>query len=203
MDSPQYRDAFSYCAIKHLRMWEQNEKALHELLSSSPDEQGIEKALAYFKVSRTFPGLKKDAKSKFVLESLKQVRAESMLPEAKRVGNLVQLLEIHFGQENLSAASKLLWLTERSPFIIYDNRACVALKKYSPFKANDYATYCEVWREQFVKNKFALQAASSRLMQTGDPFKATCGQNEPVSFVALDWFTERVFDIYLWERGGQ
>jgi hypothetical protein len=183
-------------------MWEQSEKELHERLSSTPNAQDVEKALAYFKVSRNFHGLTKNGKSELVLESLKTVREETLSSEATRVGKLVELLKSHFGQENLSAASKLLWLTERNPFIIYDNRARVALQKNSRFKSKNYAEYCEVWREQFVKNELAIQAASSRLLQSGNPFKAECDRGVPVKFVTEHWFAERVFDIYLWEHGG-
>jgi hypothetical protein len=57
------------------------------------------------------------------VQSLLEVRADQALSSPnEKVKQLVKTLETRFKQNNLSAASKLLWLSYRHPYIVYDNR---------------------------------------------------------------------------------
>ena len=110
---------------------------------------------------------------------------------------------IEFEQNNLSAATKLLWLRHRRPFLIYDARAVSALKgMHYKFNLRSYNEYAEAWLTAY--KEFRGQVADAvALLPTLQPF-VSAWHSTPESIERLvqkPWFRERVFDIYLWERG--
>ena len=120
---------FEFCAFRFLIQWQEDEQKLHAAISSStPAATDIRGALSYFQVARNFRDLDQPEKTAFVLNSLLEVRADQTLqtPGAK-VARLTQRLQEEFDQDNLLAASKLLWLSYREPYIVYDGRAVTAL----------------------------------------------------------------------------
>lgn len=93
-----------------------------------------------------------------------------------------------------------MWLKLRSPILIYDSRARAALEG----KSRTLEEYYEQWKAEFAKKKLGIQAACAALIGmeqfTINPNKA---KELNVSLLAGEsWFHERVFDIYLWEKGG-
>ena len=82
------------------------------------------------------------------------------------------------GVQALSLSSKVLWFVYRSPVIIYDKLARVALE--SP--TGDYRSYERSWNARFDRMEQEIAVASA-----------------PHS--SERWFHERVFDIYLWHIG--
>jgi hypothetical protein len=124
------RPSFEFCAFRFLTQWQEDELRLHRALSAAPNEEGIREALAYFQVARNFKGLGKDENASFILNSLIKVCTNQELSSPdQKVDTLVQKLKARFNQSNVSAASKLLWLSLREPFIIYDTRAVMALTR--------------------------------------------------------------------------
>jgi hypothetical protein len=109
-----------------------------------------------------------------------------------------------FNRFNLVAASKLLWLSCRDPFIICDKRAVRALKRNlrHNFRAQSYPEYCCAWREEYSKREVAIGTAISRLAAVGQfiPEWKELGDDLP-SLSNEPWFRERVFDHYLWGLG--
>jgi hypothetical protein len=198
--------SFEFCAFRFLAQWEENEYALYNAIRSTPTEKDIRKALSYFQVARNFEGLKEAANAAFVVQSLLEVRADQALSSPpEKVHQLVKTLETRFKQNNLSAASKLLWLSYRHPYIVYDNRAITALRDEfgHRFEERDYSAYSKVWREEYVIFEASIQSAVEQLPK-GRMFMRACplSDQELVRRAKETWFLERVFDIFLWEIGG-
>ncbi|PKO37723.1 MAG: hypothetical protein CVU33_11640 [Betaproteobacteria bacterium HGW-Betaproteobacteria-6] len=203
-----YRVEFplEYCALRFLLQWLRSEEALYQAISSAPSDKDIRSALAYFQVSRNFKGLSKEpGKVAFIRKALISVRSKKALSPEKKVEKLTQCLESEFKQFNLSAASKLLWLSFREPFVIYDNRAVEALSKKlrREFSRRDYAEYSAAWRSEYAAVESEIEYAASQLPK-GRIFMPSCRltDRELLQLAKMPWFKERVFDIYLWEVGG-
>lgn len=134
---------------------------------------------------------------------MNEVRRDQTLstPEDK-VERLASSLQKTFNQFNLSAASKLLWLSHREPFIVYDTRAVKALTRHFGQRFSSYREYSIVWREEYAKTKDSIQAAVEQLPK-GRMFMRSCppSDQELVSMAREAWFMERVFDVFLWEVG--
>jgi len=196
---------FEFCAFRFLEQWQDEEYALFNAISSTPTDKDIRKALSYFQVSRTFEGLKEPAKVALILKSLVQVRTDQSLAASEdKVNKLTELLLPEFNQNNLSAASKLLWLSYRDPYVIYDSRAVRALTRdfgYR-FQDRDYAAYSRSWRQEYAIRQTSIEAAvkelpKGRIFMRSYPFS----DDALLAMAKEPWFLERVFDIFLWEVG--
>ena len=121
------------------------------------------------------------------------------------MNKLAEIFEKRFNQYNLSAASKLLWLSYSEPYVVYDNRAVTALRDEfgHRFEERDYSAYSKVWREEYVIFEGSIQSAVEQL-PTGGMFMRACpfSDQELIRGAKETWFLERVFDIFLWEIGG-
>jgi hypothetical protein len=198
---------FEYCATRFLLQWQRHELMLYEAFSSNPTKESISKALAYFRVSRNFPDLKKTPnkliKIKNALMDVKH--GEKHQTSCEKVIELSRKFEEEFNQFNLSAATKLLWLSYRSPYIVYDKRAVKALKqKYGhKFDVRDYDEYSSLWRAEYNKVEPKLKIAIKNL-PNGRPYmpNTSLTDTELTELANQSWFKERVFDIFLWEVGG-
>ncbi|NMG05092.1 hypothetical protein [Azoarcus taiwanensis] len=198
-----------YCAARFLRQWEQREEALHASISGAAPSDSIVEALRYFQVARNFRGLaenKDQSVSSDIRSALITTRSDKSLasPIAK-VEALAQSLELKFGQYNLSAATKLLWLSCRAPIIVYDKRAVRALSKHAHHMAiaGRYAAFTTAWRSEYEALASSIQVAVENLSR-GRLFmpKTSYTDTQLVALSKQAWFTERVFDIFLWEVGG-
>jgi hypothetical protein len=195
--------SFEFCAFSFLRQWQENECALHSAISSAPSEDNVRKALGYFRVARTFKDLV--ANLTVILHSLNGVRRDQTLSTPhEKVDRLAECLSRTFNKVNISAASKLLWLSYRDPFVIYDNRAVNALKGRFDRRFSNYEEYSKVWREEYRRYDDKIQSAVEKLPK-GRMFMRSCtlSDEELMRMVKEAWFTERVFDIFLWEIGGR
>lgn len=196
---------FEFCALRFLLQWEQREKKLHALMKDNPSRDDIRKSLRYFQVARNFKELKSDNKVDYILNAIHNVsRKQSLSPEAK-VTELAKQFKSEFQTFNLSAASKLLWLRYKSPFIVYDSRAVKALKRLGcHFDERNYSKYCDQWKTQYEKHKSEVKTATARLVEIRS-FFPVWHQSEGVLVLLISkpWFLERVFDVYLWEKGGE
>ena len=198
--------SFAFCAFSFLAQWQESECALHKALSSShPTEDDILKALSYFQVSRTFKGLREPGNTKIVLDAFIHIRDDrTLLTPEEKVDRLASSFQRTFKQFNLSAATKLLWLSNRKSFIIYDARAVRALTHHFPHRGcdNSYTEYSNAWRKEFEKVQDEIQPAVE-ILPTGRVFMRSCppDMQELVRMANETWFTERVFDIFLWEVG--
>jgi hypothetical protein len=203
MDTPEM--PFEYCALRFLLQWEQRERALHEQIAGNPTLPQLRAALRYFQVARTFAGLGADEAAQAVADALRQVDDESQLSPQGKVTALASRFRERFNQFNLSAASKLFWLRHKLPYIIYDSRAVNALRDFGcNFENANYAQYCDSWRNEYRQREEAIENAASRLHEVRSFLPPWHGTDAEFQALASEpWFLERVFDIYLWEMGGE
>ncbi len=191
---------YEFCAHKFLDLW-RDEKPLHDGMQGTPSANQITRALKHFKVARTFKGLS-DAVAEQISEYLVEA-ANSEGTYSNRVTSLAQRFKDRFDQFNLSAASKLLWLRDRSPYLIYDARAVNALRRLGNKRFDSYISYCEAWQREYGKRSAAISAAARGLVDLPREYTAAflLTDSQLSELVYKPWFCERVFDIYLWEFG--
>lgn len=196
---------FEFCALRYFLQWQRKEEALHtHLRSPKPELPYLRKALRYFQVARNFKGLKHDHRAALVRDALLEVRARKDLSPEQQVSLLASAFRDADFQHNLSAASKLLWLSSRKP-IIYDSRAFTALEEEYGHKGDkkDYEAYCASWKRAYKQNKQAVLRAVNELPKVRAFLPvATSVDKRLLALVHKQWFRERVFDVYLWELGG-
>lgn len=209
MSLASYTDVFplEFCAARFLRQWEKREEALFNSISTRPTDAPLIEALRYFQVARNFARLTKDPSSaKRIRETLLKVRSDnSLATPGDKVNALATSFQKDFGQFNLSAATKLLWLSFRAPYVVYDKRAVTALSKHAGHRAvaKSYTNFSDAWRAEFGKFDRAIATAILNL-PSGRAFmpKTQFTDTELKALAAQVWFKERVFDIFLWEIGG-
>ncbi len=194
---------YEYCAYRYLELWERFEKSLYRAISGTHSASQIRDALKYYKIARNFKGLKDDVVATNVSKELLKVDGCRGI-YSENVKDLASRFKKSCNQYNLSAASKLLWLRYRSPYLIYDSRAVTALHRMgNKFKNADYTLYCEAWRREFEKRSNEISLAARGLVSLPREYTAAFTQtdDELTKLVHSKWFIERVFDIYLWEIG--
>ena len=194
-----------YCALRFLYQWQLRERVLHGQIADNPSLQQIRSALQYFQVARNFKGLGSDeAAPQAVADALGQVDGNPQLSPEQKVFELASRFEERFDHFNLAAASKLFWLKHRRPYIIYDSRAVKALKDLGcNFGNANYSEYCECWRKQYRRRQKQIKQAASRLHLVRKFLPQPATKAQLSAFASQPWFLERVFDIYLWEMGGE
>jgi hypothetical protein len=205
MESTGVKFPFEFCALRYLLQWQRKEASLHaHMRATNPELPHLRKALRYFQVARNFKGLKHDPRAEVVRDKLLEARERRDLPTEQQVEMLASSFKDAEFQHNVSAASKLLWLSSRKP-IIYDSRAFTALVDEYGHKADrkDYVAYCTSWRRAYKKSRQAVLDAVNELPKVraflpGD----TPPDDQLLTLVRKPWFRERVFDIFLWELGG-
>ncbi len=99
----------------------------------------------------------------------------------------------------LSLTTKFLWLKFKSPILIYDSQARIAVES----RDGDLAGYYKNWLIEFENYKDEIQRVCLKLSQHNlyavDQSIAT---KEYINKISTNkWFHERVFDIYLWSKG--
>jgi hypothetical protein len=194
---------YEYCAYRYLELWERAEKPLYRALSGVHSAAQIRDALKYYNVARNFKGLKEDSVAENISKKLLEIDGYKG-SYSDKVEKLAESFKVSCGQYNLSAASKLLWLRNRSPYLIYDSRAVTALNRLgNKLKNADYISYCEVWLREYKKRNDEISLAAHKLVNLPRKYTAAFSltDNDLIEIVHSKWFVERVFDIYLWEIG--
>lgn len=105
----------------------------------------------------------------------------------------------------LSAATKFLWFAGDHKVRILDKRAVDTLARLRGVRGKlgvDYAQYAAAWEDQLDTHKDALQEALAnlpcQLKWTRIPSHA---HTEAKAVFKEFWFTDRIFDQYLWTLG--
>lgn len=209
MTAPRIK--FEYCALRYLNMWLETEKAQHEALAGPDGPDGVDEAKKLAALSKFATGYRiarnlrtafdvdKDvARLKPVLDILGKFCPEDFDGELLQgaIRTVENQIRSAYGDRGvLSATTKFLWLKFRTPIIIYDRQARIALKT----KTEDLAGFYAKWREGFEKNRPLIDAACDSLPSVS---KFTMWTTDEIAEVASQqWFRERVFDIYLWQIG--
>lgn len=202
MSQPSVDRPFEPSALQFLLQWLRTESQLHSDVSVNQSLDSIRKSLHHFKVSRSFSGLADDANANKIRERLRKVLGQDT-SSVKKVRRLAEYFEKDGFGFNLSAASKLVWLADRSA-IIYDSRALDALQKLSSSIAikGDYDAYCIQWVRAYARSRASVSAASSGLtaIQQYLPWPSL-PKKQLKTLVHRRWFRERVFDSWLHAQG--
>jgi len=203
--------SFEACALRYFDQWFCLEKGFYKNLNKPESERELKlralfDAAKFFKISRNFPRKfdVQQGKDRLqpALEALEATRRPAKDPDMIEAVNSLadELSQKYGGKKMLSASSKLLWLRCRDPLVIFDNRANTALEV-----ADDtYAVYVAAWRKRFLREKDHVEAACKKLPEV---LKfALCGNQMTESsdrdVISQPWFHHRVFDSYLWHKGG-
>jgi hypothetical protein len=206
--------SFEYCAMKYLNNWVKTDSIFHEIFkkkgeyftkfSKKKGSRDIVSALHSYKIHRNFGELN----DKKCLDIFKHVIHYSSRFEAKIpttgiiVEELAEKFKEKYGSKNLSAASKLLWLRNKSPVVIYDRNVQHALKNLGYKETTKYSVFLDNWNKEFDKHKADIKKATSQLHKVKN---FTLMHDKSVDdfnkVVTSGWFQERVFDIFLWETG--
>jgi hypothetical protein len=197
------KHSFEYCALRYLLLWETKERELHAFMTNDPSALGLRKSLQHFRVARSFKGVAEEQNATLILNALRIATQRGISSPCESVMALADQFQTHFGKFNVSAASKLLWLTFRSPYIIYDARAVAALRSLGcEFDNKDYPKYYEAWHSKYDEHKFEIEQAAEHLTKLQPFFGAWHDSEDSLRTTASQpWFRERVFDNYLWELG--
>jgi hypothetical protein len=167
----------------------------------TPSAYQIRNLLNHYRVARNFKGL--SGKAHTISKAFLEVSSGEGDPSDK-VAKLAKRFERSFGQLNLSAASKLLWLRERSPYRVYDARAADALRALgNEIEKADYRSSCETWQREYEPRSGEILLAASGLVNLPRNYTrdSSLSDDQLTKLVQAKWFRERVFDIYLWEIG--
>ena len=207
MKPSSVKSPFEYCALRYYLQWQQRESDLHSRIKVvAPELPDIRKALRYFQVARNFKGLKQDSQAQLVSVALLRIRECAKLSPEQKVSRLAESFKDAGFGHNISAASKLLWLSNLSPYIIYDSRVFTALQgKFEHSEdQRDYQAYCNSWRKAYDKHSQEIKTAVNSLPSVRAFLPGiTPPDDQLLTTVNEPWFRERVFDIYLWEHGGE
>ena len=200
---------FDHFALRYLSLWEGSEKAIHASMSGgNPSPDGLRRAMHGFRIARSFSGIGNAQARTRVLRYISSAGKDGRRSVNKLTNSFRS--DHDFGKENLSAASKLLWLSHREPFLIYDANAVVALEelwlreKGTKIKiGRDYGKFEDVWRSEYAKVEREVVDASNRLNSLLPYFDHCLKEDSLRELTERKWFRERVFDNYLWFLGGQ
>ncbi len=203
-----------FCAARFLRQWEKHEQPLYERINAPNNTlDDLERALTFFQVSRCFTGIGLRHTEGYRHGNLAAIqRALSKATDKHRldpdpittVGDLASRLEKVGGKYTISAATKLLWLTFRSPFVIFDKRARSALSSLHPeASTKDYGIFYASWRSLYGRLEEQI-CASIEDLPNGRNFmpRSRLSNPEIKALAQKAWFKERVLDRFLWEVGG-
>jgi hypothetical protein len=153
------------------------------------------------------------ARAQVVVDALVGISRPKKDQVTASVRILTQKLHRTFKKSNVSAASKLLWLRFRHPVVIYDKRAARGLAKLGTnfngiggrsTVAKQYDAYYQQWDLAFKHNRDDIDRALKWLTNEAPRRIRPAGVSDAEfrKIVKAAWFRSRVFDIYLWEIGG-
>lgn len=197
--------SFEYCALHFWDQWHGYEARLYAAISARPTALDVRAALNYFQVARTFAGIAAEGAADHIRDCLIRVRNDASLPMPhQKVENLADELSARFSQRNISAASKLLWLSFREHFVIFDSRADNALHMHFEKQFDDYQSFTVAWHQVFELHKEEITQAVQRLPSGRVFMRLPASSEAEILTTAMQpWFMERIFDIFLWEVSGE
>ena len=195
---------YKYFAMKFVNQWTSKERDLHITLSKRTiPEDAIAKSLHYFQVARTFKNLEERENRAFIAEQIIEFsRHLTQKNFHEKVEGLSKQFENKFKSKNLSAASKLLWLRRKSPVLIFDKWAKLSLEKMEQKKIVGYEEYSVLWRKHYCSHRHEINSAAHGLIEVKEYSGLwNAVDSEFKETILSDWFSERVFDMYLLFHG--
>ena len=197
---------FEFCSFQYLNLWENHDRNCHKtLLNNSSEEEKLsvlKKAGMFYRVARNLP-TKYDSERRYghVLDILENTNKEDFEKEPiKAILAIEKKISEKYGKRGvLSLTTKFLWLKVKQPIIIYDSQARKALDT----KNGDLKQFYEKWHDEFKKVKDDIAKACENLenLYLYLPNQRDGLRDEIKKISSESWFHERVFDIYLWNKG--
>lgn len=216
--------------IAYLNQWYKNDRLLIESLAlNNPKALGepFRKLAAKYMVARNFSttNIKGNGRSEKIAQLWSQVATvvcsveiNDRMSEHKMVHDLANKLGGIFPPKSgskivqptlLSAATKFLWFRGHTSIRIYDKRAVEALNQLQKLRERksrrvngDYAAFAKAWNEEFRSYKSELMAAKSELPhQLNWSIVPQDEHDKALCVTKKNWFSERVFDKFLWTIG--
>lgn len=212
---------FEYCSLQYLNQWLTYDRHYCQALSNSNNNNNdddkkltaLKNAASFYRVARNLPSefdVKKGlARYQPVLEILDTVNQNQFSNSnnnnnkpVKKILDIEKTISQKYGNRRvLSLTTKFLWLKIKQPIIIYDSQARIALE----LKTDDLQAYYNKWHKHFEKHKNQIKEACSKLpelhLYTADKEAGTPKYIKEIT--TKSWFHERVFDIFLWNKGNK
>jgi hypothetical protein len=202
---------FNYAALYYLNQWLSKDRrfcAALEKLDQPGQLETLKEAAVFYRIARNIR--KKDKKDKTadhyrpLLEILLRHTSvpqddPGLIAELNSIEEKI-FKEYKSTKRLISFTSKLMWLRLKRPIVIYDSRARKALGT----PESNLTAYYAKWRSEFSRHRSEIAKACASLgkvrQYSVDPAAAT----DPFLKTTADsqWFHERVFDAYLWHKGG-
>ncbi len=199
---------FEYCSLQYLNQWLSHDKGFCDAFSGNDQINklvALKSAGAFYGIARNLP-TKFDQKKGIeryrpVLDILDKLEKSKF--EENPVGEIEKVerdISKKYGNRGvLSLTTKFLWLKIKQPILIYDSQARIALGT----EDGKLQPYYERWRQEFRRSQDEIKKVCSKLsnlnLYVADQ---EVGKKDYITKVACkEWFQERVFDIYLWNKG--
>jgi hypothetical protein len=198
---------FEYCSLSYLNLWLKDDKNYCDALATgnrSEKLSALRSAAFTYRIARTLhsslTGPARYESLLDIIDSQEPIQFENDI--VKEIRNVAARISVKYGHRNvLSATTKFLWIKIKQPILIFDSRARNALGIRNN---NGLEDFYDKWRAGFENNKTAIVNACSKLPEMNkyalDQEVATKDYIRKIS--NKTWFHERVFDIYLWNKGG-
>lgn len=199
---------FEYCSLFYLNQWLTYDMIYCEILNNGSEDEKLailKKAGGFYRIARNLPSKydekKNIARYKPVLNIIDNLTHSYFENNAvEKICEIRSEISNEYGNRNvLSLTTKFLWIKIKRPILIYDSQARIAIGA----KDGDLKSYYEKWHEGFRANKKEIAEVCSKLSKMNKyVVNQDIGTEEYIKGVASEpWFHERVFDIYLWNKG--
>lgn len=200
--------SFEYCSLHYLNQWLLYDSAYCLALEGGNQKEklsALKKAGGFYKVARNLPtafdkkrGIERYKPVLDIIDGL-SISQFDKDPVSKIIETEAKISSQYGNRGVLSLTTKFLWLKFKAPILIYDSQARIAVKSQD----GDLCGYYSNWKNEFSKYETEIIIACTKLpnlsLYAVDQQVATKGYIHKIS--SNKWFHERVFDIYLWNRG--
>lgn len=218
-----------YCSLAYLNLWLVNDSVYHKALQPVGDDtihaksETLIKAGKFYSVARGLPteydvevGL---VRYQPVIDIMDQLQThdfgggDSVQTVNPQCIDIINAVAEEIGKRYptkkgnrrnvLSLTSKFLWLKFKSPVLIYDKNARVALSQLNgtKIKENDLSSFYGNWIQAYAESKEEIVSICSQLHHIHRYAVNEIDAEDVRSLASQPWFQERVFDIYLWGLG--
>lgn len=200
--------SYEYCSLHYLNLWfMQDSICCKPFKNGSHDEklEALQKAAAFYRISRNLPLSGDEAKGlprfKPLLDVIDTVKRDDFRSDPVAGIHKVEaaISKRYGGKGVLSLTTKVLWLKLKRPVIIYDAQARSAIGT----RAGDLKGFYNDWRKEFQRHSHEIARVCAKLEKMGvysvNGPRATPNLIHKVA--STRWFHERVFDVYLWNKG--
>jgi hypothetical protein len=202
------KHSLEYYSLHYLDMWLKYDRLYHEALNNGTcDEKlsSIKMATTYYKVARNLPKECDEGNGRKRYEPILDIIDKVVVSDfsdntLKSISKIQSKISKAYGGKGvLSVTTKLLWLKIRSPIIIYDSQARIALNTPD----GDLPSFYSAWRAKYDTHRKDIVTVCAKLSKVAEyAYDQTTATPSYVQKISVQpWLQERVFDMYLWHQG--